>query len=104
MERTLLVEIFATLLFPTVAWVSVIAYVLYPVFNNTTMSFTCKWITVDNCLFDYCNQLMSFTLFYDRSGKLSFPLCCNVFLTSVVLYTCDYIASMYHNPLVKKLL
>ena len=35
---------------PINARVSVFGHVIYPVLNSTTMSFMCKWITVDNCL------------------------------------------------------
>jgi len=49
--KNVVVDIVRKLDIPINARVSVFAYVIYPVLNNTTMSFICKWITVDNCLF-----------------------------------------------------
>ena len=46
-----MVEVVRKLDIPINARVSVFGHVLYPVLNNTPMSFICKWITVDNCLF-----------------------------------------------------
>jgi hypothetical protein len=44
------VDVVRKLDIPINARVSVFGHAIYPVLNSTTMSFTCKWITVDNCL------------------------------------------------------
>jgi hypothetical protein len=44
------VDVVRKLDIPINARVSVFANVIYPVLNSTTMSFMCKWVTVDNCL------------------------------------------------------
>ncbi len=56
-ERTIVVDVVRKLDIPINARVSVFGHVIYPVLNNTTMSFMCKGIPVDNCLFLFISFL-----------------------------------------------
>jgi hypothetical protein len=49
--KNVVVDVVRKLDIPINARVSVFAYVIYPVLNNTTMSFTSKGLPVDNCPF-----------------------------------------------------
>jgi hypothetical protein len=44
---------------PINARVSVFGHCSFPVLNNTTMSFICKWVPVDNCLLLFAPHFVS---------------------------------------------
>ena len=57
-ERTIVEGYVRKLDIPINARVSVFGHCSFPVLNNTTMSFICKWVPVDNCLLLFASHFV----------------------------------------------